>query len=241
MAEVHNVLMEAREDRPIVVFNTHSDYDHHWGNCYFSPCTIISHAECRENIIKNGANDLKQYREHMRGRVTLTRPNLVFTDRLRFPEEGVEFFWSPGHTTDSASCIDHVDQILIAGDNIESPIPYLRGPNFEQYGTTLRGYMDLRPRYIVTGHDNIQTDLNLLRSNLRYITAFSEWKVDITRLPEQSIATHLNNLVEILAHMDSKTVSDEIREHCRSALDTIEELELMQAYKRLIEKIRPFV
>ncbi len=176
----------------------------------------------------------------MRGRVLLTPPNLVFTDHLIFPEEEVEFFWSPGHTTDSASCVDHVDQVLIAGDNIEGPIPYLRGPNFEQYNATLKKYVGLRPRYIVTGHDRIQTDMSLLTSNQRYIMSLSRWEMDLSRLPERALMTHLENLAQVVTALESKSVPDEAREHCRAALVILEEMERTPESRRLIDRLRPF-
>ncbi|MBU7036284.1 MAG: hypothetical protein HXS49_13925 [Theionarchaea archaeon] len=90
-----------------------------------------------------------------------------------FPQESVEFFYSPGHTRDSASCFDHVDHTLFVGDNLESPIPYLFYSGLDTYVHTLEMYQHSRASQFVPGHGE-PCDYTLLQENQEYIRAFME-------------------------------------------------------------------
>ncbi|MHA1666582.1 MAG: MBL fold metallo-hydrolase, partial [Candidatus Thorarchaeota archaeon] len=116
---------EGHSDKPIVVFNSHADYDHYWGNGAFKDAMIIGHEQCKSRILAEGEASLVKYADHQRGVIELIPPNRTFQETLRFEKDGVEFFHTPGHTLDSASCYDMVDKILFVGDNVESPFPYL--------------------------------------------------------------------------------------------------------------------
>ena len=104
--------------KDVVVFNTHFHYDHIWGNSSFPDAMIISHNLCRDEMPVHHGEALKNYGDHVRGDVELVLPNVVFDERLEFVEEGVVFFHSPGHTADSATCLDLVDKVLIVGGTI---------------------------------------------------------------------------------------------------------------------------
>ncbi len=58
-----------------------------------------------------------------------------------FAEEGVEFYFTSGHTEDSCSCFDHIDKTLFVGDNVESPVPHINELNVTAYVSTLEEYL----------------------------------------------------------------------------------------------------
>lgn len=154
--------------KPIIVFNSHSDWDHIWGNNFFKECPIIAHEKCRDNMLKVASYELEKYKNYAEGKVEIWLPNITFSDKMIFNDEGVIFMYSPGHTRDSASCIDIRDNILFAGDNVESPNPYLNDTNFEEYESTLNKYLNLGVKHIVPGHGEI-ADYDLVKRNLEYI------------------------------------------------------------------------
>ncbi|MCY6959415.1 MBL fold metallo-hydrolase [Clostridium brassicae] len=154
--------------KEIIIFNSHSDWDHIWGNCFFKEQLIIAHENTIKNIEKNAQVELNKYRNYCQGKVSICLPNIIFTDKIHFYEEGIEFIYSPGHTNDSASCIDRVDNILFAGDNVESPNPYLNSNNFDEYERTLTNYIFMEVKRIIPGHGEI-TDYDLVIKNLNYI------------------------------------------------------------------------
>ena len=107
------------DKKPIVVINTHWHWDHIWGNWVFKDSMIISHSICRILANRHWDEDIKKHAKHIAdGEVHKKLPNLVFEDKLYFPDDGISIFHSPGHTADSISVYDEIDKVLHAGDNI---------------------------------------------------------------------------------------------------------------------------
>ena len=106
------------DKKQIVVINTHCDWDHVWGNHVFADSVIIAHTKTRELIDQHWDECLERCNKYIDGEVIKCLPNLVFDDRICFPDDGVEIFYSPGHTIGCISVYDCVDKVLYAGDNI---------------------------------------------------------------------------------------------------------------------------
>lgn len=169
MEKIAEYLKEACGEKPVVVFNSHSDWDHVWGNCYFQNELIISHRLCRERIERTGAESLEiLLSRYQRGAVRLVSPNLIFEHEICFPDEGVRFFYTPGHTVDSASCFDEFDVVVYAGDNIESPNPYIQWDNLKEYKTTLENYMEMGCEVFISAHSGL-VDKDIINENIKYI------------------------------------------------------------------------
>lgn len=169
MEEIKQVIKDDGRNQPIIIFNSHSDWDHVWGNCAFDQSIIISHEQCRANLENNFSNELSANSQYAMGKIKPQFPNLLFKERLIFPDDDLEFFYTPGHTNDSASCIDKKSGVLFIGDNVEYPIPYLQSTDLKGYIISLKKYIELEPNYIVTGHGGDAT-MDLVFSNLDYIT-----------------------------------------------------------------------
>jgi len=168
MAPVKEYMTASFGNKPIVIFNTHYHWDHVWGNCAFAGANIYSHRLCRRAMLEKGRRELEEYSGYKKGAVNMALPNITFNDRLMFEDEGVEFFYSPGHTIDSSSLFDHEDGVLVVGDNIEAPLPYLMWSDLEGYCRTLEGYKALHPKYVISGHCP-KVSLKLLDDNLQYL------------------------------------------------------------------------
>jgi len=144
--------------KPIVVINTHHDWDHVWGNHYFRDCSIISHRLCRKLLEDRWSYMLEKNRNYIRGEVKLCLPNLVFDESLYFPDDGIQLFYTPGHTIDSISVYDERDKILNAGDNIGDTIEEIV-PNLEfeksAYIETIQKYKALGVFACISGHNDI--------------------------------------------------------------------------------------
>jgi glyoxylase-like metal-dependent hydrolase (beta-lactamase superfamily II) len=158
------------EVHPYVVFYSHYHWDHIWGTCVFESASIIAHTSCRELIKKHGEKELAGHEEYMSGEVTLVLPALTFSERLIFWDDDVMFFHSPGHTPDSATCFDTRDRIVFAGDNVESPIPYLFSQDLTAYVVTLEHYLDMEYDILIPGHGSLPQK-SLIAENLAYIRA----------------------------------------------------------------------
>ncbi|MCK4259594.1 MAG: MBL fold metallo-hydrolase [Halanaerobiales bacterium] len=194
MREVNNYIDSNIGEKPIIIFNSHSDWDHIWGNCFFSSSIIISHQLCREMVEEEGERYLKKYEQFYRGKVKIVLPNVTFQDKISFPEEGIEFYYSPGHTIDSCTCYDMVDQILYVGDNVEDPIPYLSSNLMDEYQSSMVEYINKDVKLIIPGHGDVTTK-ELVKRNINYIQNFISGTVEFgddekfNRIHEENLTT----------------------------------------------------
>jgi len=197
MSGVKKYIQQNFGDKPIIIFNSHYDYDHHWGNCAFESEMILSHKLCKETIAKQGESDLEKFKKWLRGEVKIVLPTVVFDQDYNFQDEGVLFFHSPGHTVDSSSCYDGWDKILFVGDNIEEPIPYIRSNmvGVHKYITSLENYLKFDFDTLIVGHGSIASK-ELLQQNLDYLKAFPNLvaQVDLEKNGITFYKTHLQNL-----------------------------------------------
>jgi cyclase len=182
--------------QPFLVFNSHKDWDHVWGNCAFPEARIVATEECAANLREHFARELDQYGDMAQGEVVPAFPSLLFTGRLVFADDGVLLMATPGHTSGSASCLDMEDNVLYVGDNVESPVPHLLSSDLDAYSRTLDSYLTLSPTAIVTGHGGIETmTFETVRANLTYVRAMAGGiEVDVSGWSEYAQAVHLENV-----------------------------------------------
>ncbi len=187
-------LMELLLNRKkVVIVNTHADWDHVWGNCFFPGSQIIGHRLCRQRLLTNGEADLAEYARWQRGNIQLMPPTLTFDARLELPEFDVELFASPGHTADSITVYDRKDKVLVAGDNAERPIPSCIDPEYlDTHIESLKRYLNYPCEIIVPGHGDLLTREDI-RNNIAYLEALS--RGDTSRYEEEPCRlNHLENL-----------------------------------------------
>lgn len=139
-------------DKEVIVINTHFYWDHVWGNISFKGYDIISHELCRKVLEEQWEKQMESNHQYIEGSVEKCLPNVTFKDKLIFHEEGIELFYSPGHTADSISIFDHNERILYVGDNLEKPIIYVEHDDVATYIHTLKHYLTYQPKKIVAGH-----------------------------------------------------------------------------------------
>lgn len=168
MDKINQHILEKQGYKTMMVVNTHSHWDHVWGNCLYKSSLIISHVFCREIMKKEGHTELKKHDKYKRGEVAITYPNLTFTDKLYFEEDNILIYHTPGHTEDGISIVDLEDRVLYGGDNLERPIPYITSKNLMQYEKVLEDYLKLNVDTVIGGHTGCE-DKDLIRNNLYYI------------------------------------------------------------------------
>ncbi|MHA1882252.1 MAG: MBL fold metallo-hydrolase [Candidatus Thorarchaeota archaeon] len=229
---------EGQDDKQVIVFNSHADWDHIWGNCTFKSSIIIAHEKSRDRIQNEGEEILAKYAHYKTGEVVLVPANLSFEKRIIFEGEGVEFYYSPGHTVDSASCYDSKDRVLFVGDNIETPIPYVNNLEFETYIATLDEYLTRDSRAVIAGHDPVQRDDKLIRENRQYLVHFSNWDIDMEKMEELHRSQHLNNLSIIAEMVAGSVVKKTALEHYKLAEVFLSNLEQKDAVKIALANVR---
>ncbi|MCT4620458.1 MAG: MBL fold metallo-hydrolase [Marinisporobacter sp.] len=177
-----------------IVFNSHSHWDHIWGNSEFDDCMIIAHEKCKALIEKNGEEELRQNAKLFTNEnINIVLPNITFEKKIKFEEEGLEFFYSPGHTEDSASCYDYINNTLFVGDNIDNPIPSSMCWNdLKEYKNTLEQYIKIDAEIIVQSHGDIMSK-DVIRKNVDYISKLiGNEKIEIT--DKEVLKKHLDNV-----------------------------------------------
>jgi glyoxylase-like metal-dependent hydrolase (beta-lactamase superfamily II) len=211
--------------KPVVVFNSHGDFDHYWGNGSFKLSMILSHELCRLRIEKESEAALTSFHENKQGSVEIVPPNTVFSERILFADDGVEFYHTPGHTPDSASCFDHRDRVLFVGDNVESPFPQINELNSKQYVATLEEYLSRNAAVFVSGHDDVMLNDSLLMKNLEYVRNFQTLGVKIAGLDRKSKITHFMNLTTIAEKLRNNRRKDEALDFYKEAIAVLDQLD----------------
>ncbi|MHA2425133.1 MAG: MBL fold metallo-hydrolase [Candidatus Thorarchaeota archaeon] len=243
MDKISDIIFEkGAADKPVVVFNSHADWDHIWGNCYFKDSMILAHEHCRIRIQEEGESGLEKNEIHKQGEVVITPPTVTFGTNYIFEDDEVEFFYSPGHTIDSASCYDHKEKILFVGDNVESDVPYVNSLDFDTYISTLEGYIERFWEYMVCGHDPVQSDDKLVKKNLEYLIQFKEWNVDLGSITPRAQHVHFHSLNNLVNEILQKGIQNEVRNHYLEAISILENkdsnehvTEYLDQYKRVTE------
>jgi cyclase len=104
--------------------NTHHHMDHTMGNESFLPTQIISHVNCRQEMIRVGlpldrlAALMPQFADQIR-QINLTLPDVTFDDRLvlHLGDRVIELLYlGPAHTIGDAVVYLPQDKLLFAGD-----------------------------------------------------------------------------------------------------------------------------
>ena len=158
--------------KEFIIINTHSHWDHVWGNSMFSSSLIIAHVLCKKHMEEEGVEELEENKSYKKGEVILTPPNMTFTDKIFFNGDNILIYYTPGHTDDCVSIVDLQDKVLYAGDNLERPIPYITLRNFDKYIRTLKDYLNLDVEKVIGGHTSCESK-KLIEDNLYYVRKVS--------------------------------------------------------------------
>lgn len=150
--------------KPIIVINTHHHWDHIWGNGSFRDCTIISHTLCREMMESEWEVMIQKNKRFIEGETELVLPNLTFDNELYFPEDNIRLIYTPGHTLDSISVLDELEQVIHLGDNVgdsmDEIVPSIYGDE-ESYIRTLLKYKEMDFDTCISGH-NVALDKQII-------------------------------------------------------------------------------
>ncbi|MCA1917262.1 MBL fold metallo-hydrolase [Methanospirillum hungatei] len=191
--EIYGFLASIDHPDNLFIFNSHSDWDHIWGNCACPDSIIAAHISCLERMKERSALDLVRNGEKTRGPVQIILPNLTFDSRLCLEDDDIEFIHAPGHTIDSSVCLDRKGEILYVGDLVEDPIPYIDYDRIDVYMKTLESLVSSSVQVFISAHSGIITR-DLIRSNISYLNAVLTGKEIDTSLFGDYITVHQANI-----------------------------------------------
>ncbi len=172
-------ILKLAGDKPIDVVYSHADWDHCWGTAGLRADTIIAHETCAERFksgdVANRLSEKKAAEPGLWDTVKLLPPTLTFTQTLSLDLGGVrvELHYLPGHTVDCVVAWIPQWGVLLAGDTVETPLPYLNTESvtllpkwinaLEGWGSTPRMNVVVPAHGEVGDHTLIERTVNYLR------------------------------------------------------------------------------
>ncbi|HEV2583027.1 MAG TPA: MBL fold metallo-hydrolase [Ktedonobacteraceae bacterium] len=167
----------SRMERSVLGVNSHADWDHAWGNAYFSgtnAAPIIAHDHCRERLLSEEARqELDEFRQINASfqQVRLVAPTITFSESLTIDggDLTIELLTAPGHHLDEIVAWIPELRLLLAFDAVEYPLPSVDGAQgVPLMFATLERLIALEPRRVLCSHGKT-TDPQLIQTNLAYL------------------------------------------------------------------------
>lgn len=164
-------------ERDLLVVNSHADWDHCWGNAYFTgkrAVPIIGHEYEVVRMESDEARaDLDEYQQKypLFRDVALVSPTITFHDHLTINggDLTIRLFAAPGHHPDHCAAWIPELRLLLAFDAIEKPLPIIEdAASAPVMFATLERFLELQPQRILCSHGNV-TDPGLIQQNLDYL------------------------------------------------------------------------
>lgn len=165
------------EGRQLLCVNSHADWDHTYGNGYFTgehAAPIIAHELCRVRLQSEEARQELadfQSRYPIFSNVTLVPPTITFTQGLAIHGGNltIELLPAPGHHLDQIVAWIPELRLLLAFDAVEKPIPCIEDATGAPYMfATLQSLSALQPQRVLCSHGKT-THPELIDENLAYL------------------------------------------------------------------------
>ena len=163
--------------RTLLCIDSHADWDHSWGNCYFTgekSAPIIAHDHCFERLNSTEAqNELLEFQQRSSTfkNVFLLPPTITFNQRFTIHDSHmtIELLHAPGHHLDQIVAWIPELSLLLAFDAVENPLPLIESPRCVPHMfATLEHLIALQPRRVLCSHGKT-TSPDQLKLNLAYI------------------------------------------------------------------------
>ncbi len=176
-SELVDLVRRKSKSEVLYVINTHSHFDHVYGNYLFEGAEVIAHELCRQILQKHGAKGLNEAKEQIPdlAEVQLCLPSITFAKELilRLGDKTLRLMHMPGNTPDSIVVYVREDKVLFAGDTV-MPVPYIVDGDRLELKESLRAIGKLGMDNIVQGHGGVILRGEVketLRSSIAYLDA----------------------------------------------------------------------
>ncbi len=198
-------LQEELAGRQVLCVNSHSDWDHAYGNGYFTgshAAPIIAHEHCRTRLqSEEASNELADFQKHypIFASVTLVPPTITFIQGLTIHGGNltIQLLPAPGHHLDHIAAWIPELRLLLAFDAVEMPIPLIENASGAPYMfATLESLIALQPERILCSHGKM-TSPQLIRDNLTYLREIEQrcHAVIQTHRPDIAKLAHPSQLI----------------------------------------------
>ncbi|HLI09626.1 MAG TPA: MBL fold metallo-hydrolase [Ktedonobacteraceae bacterium] len=163
--------------RQALVVNSHADWDHSWGNAYFTAehaSPILAQDYCRIRMLSDEAKaELADYQQRypLFSSVKLVPPTLTFhrTFTIHGGDLTIQLLPAPGHHADHIAAWIPELRLLLAFDAVEKPLPTLEdATGVQPMFDTLQRFLTLQPQRVLCSHGN-SSEPALVNANLAYL------------------------------------------------------------------------
>ncbi|MFW9851624.1 MAG: hypothetical protein ACFFDS_01630, partial [Candidatus Thorarchaeota archaeon] len=138
-------------------------------------------------------------------------------------------------------CFDHIDEVLFVGDNLETPLPYIRILDISEYIATLEEYLAREPVIILSGHDDVMFTDEVLKENLNYLKEFQEGSVNREKFTQKHNGIHFVNLQQIGELLKDRGDMIGALSYYEEALVVLEEFESNPQIEKKIGNIKEII
>lgn len=166
-----------KENRSLLVVNTHADYDHCWGNQVFAAMGVPIIGQ-RASVPIFSQPDSAAFLQQVQTQepeifddVIPTPPTILFDEKLAIDggDLTLELFATPGHTVDHTSLYIPEIRTLLAADAAELPYPMARtGAGLPPMRRSLARLAALDAETILYCHAPVEMGAQLLHGNIAY-------------------------------------------------------------------------
>lgn len=214
-----DLLAEKMGRRPLLVINSHMDWDHFWGNAALDRSVpVIAHATAIDRLRDTAAQQVlvEKKQEPRFQTVELVAPNITFdgeTMALHGGDLTLELIHTPGHTPDHIAVWIPEIRTCLAVDTVEHPIPEVWSSDPADLCAliaSLKRIQDLQADYVVPAHGQ-RADPAVVDANLRYfaglrarIAGLTEIGVEVIDLAGRG-GGRLQDLVAVPEDMPAET------------------------------------
>ena len=168
------------DSRPLLVANSHADWDHYFGNMMFPEPILGTHAMVQRVTEGVGQKELAEKRnEHPEcyEAVQLVPPSVaVGRDTvLHGGDLTIKLLLTRGHRPDHLAIFVPELSTLFPGDCVEDPIPLVdedsdeTSHTIEELSRSLQSFLELQPEWVLANHAAPEKGVTRIESNLAYL------------------------------------------------------------------------
>ncbi|NKL75432.1 MBL fold metallo-hydrolase [Rhizobium leguminosarum] len=168
--------------RPLIVINSHMDWDHFWGNAAIAGrAPIIAHAAALDRLRDPSAREVLRDKASQESRfrnVDLIGPDITFSGSMTLNggDLTLELIHTPGHTPDHIAVWIPELRICLAVDAVEYPIPEVwskSAGDLRLIRSSLERIRDLNARLVIPAHGRTHFP-SAVDGNLAYFQALAD-------------------------------------------------------------------
>ncbi|MGZ2487609.1 glyoxylase-like metal-dependent hydrolase (beta-lactamase superfamily II) [Rhizobium pisi] len=204
--------------RPLIVINSHMDWDHFWGNAAIAGrAPIIAHAAAldrlrdpsTQQVLKDKASQEARFRN-----VELIGPDITFSGSmvLNGGDLTLELIHTPGHTPDHVAVWIPELRTCLAVDAVEYPVPEVwsrRADDLRLIRSSLSRIRDLNARLVIPAHGRTSSP-STVDENLAYFEALADRVGDLSesRLADPQLGSSSGFRLEDFVAMPDRMPDD---------------------------------